>query len=236
MAGRECPQCGEPLMGAVNRCWKCGIDLRAESRPGMPPVSRNSFEPLVVAELADEQKPAEVQPFGINPAAPLSPLPDGPSPAPSSAAPLYAPAVPDPGEPAIGAESPVLEFGPNGSLLRRGSPFAAGSMLLPPQQSPEFSGASRRIPPTLQQAHAASGGAIAALVLGIFGVCLAPIRFEGAIVGVIGLAMGIWGLYSQRRGWALLGLILCCLAIAIGMYTGVYWLFLMTKQANPWEY
>lgn len=212
MAGRECPQCGEPLMGAVNRCWKCGIDLRAESRPGMPPVSRNSFEPLVVAELADE-KPVE-----------------------AAAAPLVAPPVPDPTEPAVGAESPLLEFGPSGSLLRRGSPFAAGSMLLPPQQSPEFSGASRRLPPTLQQAHAASGGAIAALVLGIFGICLAPIRFEGAIVGAIGLGMGIWGLYSQRRGWALAGMILCCLAIAVGMYTGVYWLFMITKQSNPWEY
>lgn len=198
-------------MGAVNRCWKCGIDLRAETRPGAPPVSRTAFEPLIVAELAEE---AEQQ----------------------AAAPLVSPPVADPAEPAPGAESPLLEFGPNGSLLRRGSPFAAGSLLLPPQHSPEFGGPSRRLPPSLHQAYASNGGAIAALVLGIFGLCLAPLRFEGAIVGAIGLAMGIWGLYSQRRGWALAGLVLCCLAIAVGMYTGVYLLFQITKQATPWEY
>ncbi len=198
-------------MGAVNRCWKCGIDLRAESRPGMPPVSRNAFEPIVVAELAPEPAPA----------------------------PVVAPAVSDPAQPvaaAAGVETPPLEFGPNGSLLRRGSPFAAGSLLLPPQQLQEFAGQSPKMTPSRQQAYASNGGAIAALALGIFGVILAPMRFEGAIVGVIGLGMGIWGLYSQRRGWALAGLILCCLAIAIGMYTGVFWLFRYTKQATPWDY
>jgi len=30
--------------------------------------------------------------------------------------------------------------------------------------------------------------------------------------------------------------VLCCLAIAVGMYTGVYLLFQITKQATPWEY
>ena len=208
MAARECPQCGEPLMGAVNRCWKCGLDLRAESRPGMPPVSRTAHEPLIVAELVEEKPPS----------------------------PLIAPPVPDPTEPGVGVETPVLEFGPSGSLLRRGSPFAAGSLLLPPQTSPEFGGATRKMPPSLQQAYASNGGAIAALVLGIFGIILAPMRFEGAIVGAIGMGMGLWGLYSQRRGWALVGLIICCLAIAIGMYTGVFWLFQYTKQANPWDY
>jgi hypothetical protein len=203
MSGRECPQCGESLMGAVNRCWKCGLDLRAESRPGVVPVSRTAQEPLIVAELAEVSSP-----------------------------PLTAPT-----EPAIGAESPVLEFGPNGSLLRRGSPFAANSLLLPPGQVPAFgSSPARHKQPSLQQAYASNGGAIAALVLGVCGLILAPLRFEGAIVGAVGLTMGIWGLYSQRRGWALAGLILCCLAIAIGMYTGVYWLFKITNNATPWEY
>jgi hypothetical protein len=217
MSGRECPQCGEALMGAVNRCWKCGLDLRAESRPGSLPVSRTAQEPLIVAELAEA-------PAASNAVA-------------GNAAQAVSPPIPNPTEPAIGAESPVLEFGPNGSLLRRGSPFAANAMLLPPRQVPEFgASAARHKKPSLQQAHASNGGAIAALVLGIFGLILAPLRFEGAIVGMVGLMMGIWGLYSQRRGWALAGLILCCLAIAIGMYTGVYWLFKFTNNATPWEY
>lgn len=200
MSGRECPQCGESLMGAVNRCWKCGLDLRAESQPGAVPVSTTAHEPLIVAELAEV-----------------------------SSAPASTQQQPT-------AQSPVLEFGPNGSLLRRGSPFAANSMLLPPRQVPEFGTVAKHRKPSLQQAYASNGGAIAALVLGVFGLVLAPLRFEGAIVGAVGLTMGIWGLYSQRRGWALAGLILCCLAIAIGMYTGVFWLFKYMNNATPWEY
>ncbi len=216
MSGRECPNCGEALMGAVNRCWKCGLDLRAESRPGVIPVSRTAQEPLIVAELVE-----------------AAPAKDN---ARDSAA-LVSPPIPNPTEPAIGVETPVLEFGPNGSLLRRGSPFAANALLLPPRQVPEFGGpATKPKKNSLQQAYASNGGAIAALILGVFGLILSPLRFEGAIVGLVGLMMGIWGLYSQRRGWALAGLILCCLAIAIGMYTGVYWLFKYTNNATPWEY
>ncbi len=122
------------------------------------------------------------------------------------------------------------------SSMARGSPFAANSMLLPPRQVPEFGTVPKHKKPALQQAYASNGGAIAALVLGVFGLVLAPLRFEGAIVGAVGLTMGIWGLYSQRRGWALAGLILCCLAIAIGMYTGVFWLFKYMNNATPWEY
>lgn len=77
---------------------------------------------------------------------------------------------------------------------------------------------------------------IAALVLGTFGLLISPVRFEGAIVGLLGLLMGIWGLYSTRRGWALFGLILCCLAIGVGGYTGALWLFRVNNQSLPWNY
>jgi hypothetical protein len=109
-------------------------------------------------------------------------------------------------------------------------------LLLPPQQAPQFGKAAAGKKPPLQQSHASWGGAVAAIVLGIFGVIIAPFRFEGAIVGMLGLAMGIWGLYSHRRGWALFGLILCCLAIGVGMYTGAFWLFQVMNNAKPWEY
>ena len=208
MAGRECPQCGEALMGAVNRCWKCGLDLRAETRPGAIPVSRTAHEPVIIAEIAEPRLAESETPQMV------------PQPVIASA-----------GEPAVGAagvsqQGPPIEFGPN----------AKGALLLPPREAPHFGGGPKKKPPTLQTAYASNGGAIAALVLGIFGLILAPWRFEGAIVGLIGLIMGLWGLYSQRRGWALLGLILCCFAIAIGMYTGVFWLFKVMNNATPWEY
>lgn len=221
MSGRECPQCGEALMGAVNRCWKCGLDLRAETRPGAVPVSRTAHEPVIIAEIAEPKAQATETPLMV------------PQPVTASASePAVGVATIQPG----GSASPPIEFGPNGAPLRRGSPFARGALLLPPREAPVFGNAAKKKPPSLQTAYASNGGAIAALVLGIFGLILAPFRFEGAIVGVLGLTMGLWGLYSQRRGWALVGLILCCLAIAIGMYTGVFWLFKITNNATPWEY
>jgi len=214
MSGRECPRCAEPLLGAVNRCWKCGLDLRAQTQPGAPITSVGAAEPLVVAELASEGTATSQE---------------------TSAAPVAIPAqrlqpyAPEPGQ--------IVGFTPEGLPVRRGSPFVAGALLLPPQQAPEFGKpAAARRKPTPYQSQASWGGAVAAIVLGIFGIVIAPFRFEGAIVGLLGLVMGIWGLYSQRRGWALFGLILCCLAIGVGMYTGAFWLFQAINNAKPWEY
>jgi hypothetical protein len=151
MAGRECPQCGEALMGAVNRCWKCGLDLRAETRPGAIPVSRTAHEPVIIAEIAEPKSAESETPLLV------------PQPVTASV-----------GEPAVGATSVPqgerpIEFGPNGAPLRRGSPFAKGALLLPPREAPHFSGGPKKKPPTLQTAYASNGGAIAALVLGVFG-------------------------------------------------------------------
>jgi hypothetical protein len=205
-------------MGAVNRCWKCGLDLRAATQPHTPPTSMNAAEPLIVAELAPERTAAETE----QASAPEQVSTQSTMPAPKS----YAPA---PGQ--------IVGYTPEGITIRKGSPFAAGSLLLPPQPAPQYGAAAKKKkPPGLQQAYASGGGAVAAMVLGIFGVIIAPFRFEGAIVGTLGLVMGIWGLYSPRRGWALFGLILCCLAIGLGMYTGALWLFRSINNATPWEY
>ena len=218
MSGRECPRCAEPLMGAVNRCWKCGLDLRAATQPHTPPTSMNQAEPLIVAELAPEKTEAETDQAATSTA--TEPLPT------QATGPAYAP---EPGQ--------IVGYTPEGLTIRKGSPFAAGALLLPPQQAPKYGAAARKKkPPGLQQAYASAGGAIAAMVLGTFGLIIAPFRFEGAIVGALGLIMGIWGLYSPRRGWALFGLILCCLAIGLGMYTGALWLFRTINNATPWEY
>lgn len=188
-------------MGAVNRCWKCGLDLRAETRPGVRPASPSAHEPLIVAELAEATPLAAVQ----TPA--LVPQP--------TTAPAAAPQ----------AESPYIEFGPNGSMLRRGSPFAPGSLLIPPRKLSDLQTPAVRQKPNLQQAYASSGGAVAGLVLGIFSLIIAPFSVQGAVVGALGMGMGIWGLYSSRRGWALAGLILCSLAIGLGVFTLVRWMF-----------
>lgn len=64
----------------------------------------------------------------------------------------------------------------------------------------------------------AMGGTVTSLFLGIFAAILALFWPPAALVAVLGLGMGIWGLSSSRRNLALVGMLLCCLAIGIGAY------------------
>ena len=68
-----------------------------------------------------------------------------------------------------------------------------------------------------------------------FALVLSPFRFEAAIIALIGLVMGIWGLYSPRRGWALVGMLLCCLGVSIGTFTGARQLYLYLNRNAPIE-
>jgi hypothetical protein len=44
-------------------------------------------------------------------------------------------------------------------------------------------------------------------------------RFEAALIALLGLVLGIWGLYSPKRRLALAAMLVCCLAIGLGSYT-----------------
>jgi hypothetical protein len=79
----------------------------------------------------------------------------------------------------------------------------------------------------------AMGGTVASIVLGLFAACFALIWPPAAIIAVLGLVMGIWGLYSPRRNWALVGMLICCLAIGIGMYGGVRALYVWVQMQRP---
>jgi hypothetical protein len=79
----------------------------------------------------------------------------------------------------------------------------------------------------------AMGGTVGSLVLAIFSLALAAFRFEAALIAGIGLVMGIWGLYSPRRGLALIAMLLCWLGIGLGTYTGVRHLYLHILKNRP---
>lgn len=38
---QPCQQCGEALFGVVNRCWKCGADVKVVVTPKIPPIRRS---------------------------------------------------------------------------------------------------------------------------------------------------------------------------------------------------
>jgi hypothetical protein len=79
----------------------------------------------------------------------------------------------------------------------------------------------------------AMGGTVGSLVLGLFALALALFRFEAALIALLGLILGIWGLYSPKRGLALVAMLLCCLAIGLGSYTGAKQLYVHIKQRQP---
>src|SRR5262245_6604274 len=82
---------------------------------------------------------------------------------------------------------------------------------------------------------AAEGGAYAALILGVFGLVLSWSLFYGALVALVGLLAGVWGIYSPRRNWALVGMLLCAVAMGLGTFTGVRQLNLYLTRNAPIE-
>lgn len=184
----RCAICGEELLGAVNRCWKCGQQFAA--RPtveGLPPVRADlpgaGSEPLE-AKVLDDAAVAVLDQPGAYPAA----------------------------EPAI------FSYPPHPLATPLPTPLPLPSLHRPVKHPPNI---------------AALGGAYGAVLLGLFGLALAPFRFEAAIVALVGLFAGLWGIYSPRRNWALIGMLLCALAIGLGTFTGVRQLYVYLNRNAP---
>jgi len=194
----RCTRCGEELMGAVNRCWKCGQQFQA--RPtveGLPPVRAE----LVAAAAAVESLSAgeALEAKVLDEAAPAGQTAVQVMPSPVPVVMLVAPSPPLPAHP----------------------------LATPRPAQPRFVAQPTNV--------AAVGGAYAALALGLFAVVLSWWRYEGAIVALVGLMAGIWGIYSPRRNWALVGMLLCALGIGLGTFTGVRQVFLYLNRNAPIE-
>ena len=194
----RCARCGEELLGAVNRCWKCGQQFAVRpTADGLPPVRAELVAETVGGAAAAAERSAE--------------------------GPIEARLI-DESAAAAGQVTSVLE------------PRPTITAAVPPLVSTHPLATSRQPNPASPANNvAALGGAYAALLLGLFGLLLSWWRYEGAIVAFIGLLAGIWGIYSPRRGWALVGMLLCALAMGLGTYTGVRQLYLYLNRNAPIE-
>jgi hypothetical protein len=141
-----------------------------------------------------------------------------------------------------GARSlPLAESGERGETpaipppVRRGSPFADGGVRLAAadavQQTPIQS--IPYVPPPLpayQPSHpAAVGGAIASVMLGAMSLLIGWFTAWALVTCIVGVAMGVWGVYSRKRATAMIGICLCCAALLL---TGVAAAVRLYKQLN----
>ncbi len=206
----NCGYCGEELIGSVNCCWKCGRAV--ESRPGpanLPPVRREKplATPAEQAELADEQA-NESEVVLATPAESEAPVETG------------------------GSDQPPHVSAPIASgTVYHGSPFAP---LVKPS-APRTPVA----PPSYPQNAAASGGALASFCLGIMSLAIAMVFWRAPaialVISLLGICMGIWGMYSTRRSYAGMGLFLCIGAFGLSSYLGVVQLYVLVHGVSPFE-
>ena len=153
-----CSKCGEELLGAVNRCWRCGHVFDAvPEEGGLPPVRRPATAPndlgapLVVAEI-------------VPPGGTCAPIPSGGARRPAAEEPLGGTEVPS-----IGRDA----------------------------------------------------AAVTALTLGIISLPTSLFTCWSLVPAIVGLVLGIQGLRRTRRRTALIGLVLCCIALSFGLIRSV---------------
>jgi hypothetical protein len=234
-----CSHCGEELMGSVNRCWRCGRTFVAEHNPeNLPPIRRRPI-PLDLVNKSlqemDELARAAAQPSASAAAEPALAY---------SAATLSSQAVEEPvlasvagsDDRAIESRTPLPESELSGrpeTALKPPARMTPSHLTATSPTTPYYSP-----PPTpWYPANAgATGGAIAAVVLGV--MSLAAIKFitPGALlISILGVGMGVWGLHSDRRAVAVFGLLLCCVAMAVSGFLTAVQLFTLINGYSPFE-
>ncbi len=182
-----CSECGEKLLGAVNRCWNCGREFELLANEAIPPVRRAPVCLTPSDEAAAGQPAVEnTTTAAISPAA-ISPT-------------------------VVAAQ------------VRRGSPFAGTG---------EGIALRRALRTQYPGGSAARGAAMASVVVG--GIALAASFFTvgGILISVVGLCMGVWGLYSDRRAVAIAGTVLSCFALAIACFHGAVYLYIFIYGIDP---
>lgn len=73
-----------------------------------------------------------------------------------------------------------------------------------------------RLPPGFENLSA-TGGAVGALVLGVWAILGSLLTPYAAINSILGFMLGLWGLTSQKKRLALIGIVLCIVGLAMSL-------------------
>lgn len=214
----RCSHCGEELMGAVNRCWRCGRAFTATPTvSAAPPVRRNPIDgpldvpPWIAASLVVAQivEPSET----------------------SGDAPVMA---------EVSGEA-TAAVAVAGAAVRRGSPFSDSHV------PSRVAGFKRRVTTAFQSVVAAvkrrfqkittdrtaksaadssdeegmsipTVASVIGLILGVISLALLGFPLLAALLGVLGMAFAAVGFAGRSFGIVIVALLVCCLSTGIAAY------------------
>ena len=202
----RCAHCGEEMLGAVNRCWKCGHQVSVSAELGeLPPVRPQQEHIPLPVDASDMPMPleAEVLPEEDDSVHLLAALAEEHSPYSSD-----------------GAELPPI------------SPQVVQHQPLPTRRDSMRGRGEYRHP--AHHPTAATGGAMGSLLLGVVSIVVSWFTVSGMLLAVFGLALGAWGISSNRRKMAAAGMILCCIALTIGSMVAALWMYDNLYGGSPW--
>lgn len=126
-------------------------------------------------------------------------------------------------------------------MVRRGSPFsdrgsATVEEVMPDDGDPTLGASARG--PLVEYERTGGSDACAGLSVPLGLVCLGMafwFPLAGIPIAIIGLGFGIWGLRSRRRGWAIAGLLICCLGLGTATFNKGVDLYTQIYGVSPWE-
>lgn len=238
----HCGKCGVELLGAVNRCWKCGQPVVSRHDAStLPPVRRPPVSgPLdalpwspLAAQIVDEAPTAE--------AAPPVPAAVGGVTAPSAATSAASPASANTA--AVAAGAPANAVSPSIASPRRGSPFRTGTTLkrsVAPAPAASAATASAWNYGGHVQEAARPPSVIArlapliALVLGAASLALGDFPEVALGFAVLGLGFAVVGLMSRQSAMAIVATVLCILSLLWSSYQTAVAVYVRRFGVSPW--
>ena len=203
-----CANCGEELLGAVNRCWRCGQHaLSTPDAASVPPVRRTPVSMEQPAPQAARPSTQERDP----------PVAEKTSDTTSTDSPLSDEGIQfdDPAKPA----ATTAEVVPAGNVDNREEVDTLPQRLTPIPNSPRPAVTTPK-PPSWKN-WIAFGGILAGLLATGIG-WLTPWMLILAVVGVV---CGILGLTSRRKALAIVALLLCMLGVSVSSVRLAYDVF-----------
>lgn len=254
----RCAKCNEELMGAVNRCWRCGTEFALlPTSLALPPIRRppvdlaawnralqGSVEQpaasngnLTESGAATEMPAAEESATAVE----VAPATDLREPVPNEVAAFFGSQPIRVGSPF--AEEPAMQRLSNASA-RTGPASVPTPVTSAPRTAHSLPAArASAAVPIYPKNAAADGGAFGALLLGVLSAIFALFLFRAdvnplgpLVTALIGLGMGVWGVYSpRRRGLAVFALLLCCFALAVSSFYAAVDLYERIYEEDPFD-